>query len=53
MQAKWSSLKSYGLTVKLLEYHTYINNNREFIPNYAEHYRYNEIITTAFTVISA
>jgi len=26
----------------LLEYHTYISNNREFIPNYAERYRYFE-----------
>ena len=32
----------------LLEYHTYIRNNREFIPNYAERYRYDEIISTAF-----
>lgn len=30
------------------EYHTYIANNREFIPNYAERYRYDEIISTAF-----
>jgi hypothetical protein len=33
----------------LSEYFTYISNNRSFIPNYADRYRYNEIISTAFT----
>ena len=32
----------------LLECHTYVRNSREFIPNYAERYRYDEIISTAF-----
>jgi hypothetical protein len=32
----------------LLEYHTYIFNNQTFIPNYAERYRYDEIISTSF-----
>jgi hypothetical protein len=27
---------------------TYISNNRAFIPNYADRYRYDEIISTAF-----
>ncbi len=30
------------------EYDTYIGNNREFIPNYADRYRYDEIISTSF-----
>lgn len=30
------------------EYQTYIKNNQGFIPNYAERYRYGEIISTAF-----
>lgn len=30
------------------EYYTYICNNREFIPNYADRYRYDEIISTSF-----
>ena len=29
-------------------FRTYITNNQEFIPNYAERYRYDEIISTAF-----
>jgi len=32
----------------LEEYHTYISNNRGFIPNYADRYHYDEIISTAF-----
>jgi hypothetical protein len=32
----------------LSEYYTYISNNRAFIPNYADRYGYNEIISTAF-----
>jgi hypothetical protein len=44
-----SDAKREQLFQALLEYHTYIGNNREFIPNYAERYRYDEIISTAFT----
>jgi hypothetical protein len=32
----------------LQEFHSYIDNNRDFIPNYGERYRYGEIISTAF-----
>jgi hypothetical protein len=32
----------------LSEFHTYIENNRSFIPNYGERYRYGECISTAF-----
>lgn len=32
----------------LSEYYTYISNNRAFIPNYADRYRYDETISTAF-----
>ena len=32
----------------LEEFHTYIHNNRDFIPNYGERYRHGEIISTAF-----
>ena len=32
----------------LSEFHTYIENNRWFIPNYGERYRYGERISTAF-----
>src|SRR5260221_13378910 len=32
----------------LEEFYSYIQNNRDFIPNYAERYRYGEIISTAF-----
>jgi hypothetical protein len=44
-----SDTKREQLYQALLEYHTYITNNRVFIPNYAERYRYDEIISTAFT----
>ena len=30
------------------EYDTYICNNRAFIPNYADRYRYDKIISTSF-----
>lgn len=43
-----SDARSEQLYQALLEYYTYIRNNREFIPNYAERYRYGEIISTAF-----
>jgi hypothetical protein len=36
------------LTKSLSEFHTYIENNRPFIPNYGERYRYGECISTAF-----
>ena len=36
------------LTKALSEFHTYIENNRAFIPNYGERYRYGETISTAF-----
>lgn len=36
----------------LSEYFTYISNNRPFIPNYADRYQYNEIISTAFTELA-
>lgn len=35
-------------TKALSEFHTYIENNRPFIPNYGERYRYGETISTAF-----
>jgi hypothetical protein len=35
-------------TNSLSELHTYIENNRAFIPNYGERYRYGEAISTAF-----
>ena len=35
-------------TKSLSEFHTYIENNRSFIPNYGERYRYGECISTAF-----
>jgi hypothetical protein len=41
-----------GTTRKLLkaveEFHTYIERNRAFIPNYGERYRYGERISTGF-----
>ena len=30
------------------EFHTYIGSNRQYIPNYAEKYRYGEIISSSF-----
>ncbi|KAA3661922.1 MAG: hypothetical protein DWQ04_14930 [Chloroflexi bacterium] len=41
--------KQDKLSKALDEFYTYIDNNRSFIPNYAERYRYDEIISTAFT----
>jgi hypothetical protein len=42
----------HGTTRKLLkaveEFHTYIDNNAGFIPNYGERYRYGERISTGF-----
>lgn len=35
-------------TKALSEFHTYVENNRSFIPNYGERYRYGEVISTAF-----
>jgi len=35
-------------TKSLSEFQTYIENNRSFIPNYGERYRYGECISTAF-----
>jgi hypothetical protein len=35
-------------TKSLSELHTYIENNRPFIPNYGERHRYGEAISTAF-----
>ena len=41
--------KRYTRLTKLLsEFYTYIENNRPFIPNYGERYRYGECISTAF-----
>lgn len=41
--------KRYTRFTKLLsEFYTYIENNRPFIPNYGERYRYGECISTAF-----
>jgi hypothetical protein len=40
--------KYKNLTQKLEEFETYIRNNARLIPNYAERYRYGEIISTAF-----
>jgi hypothetical protein len=36
------------LAACLAEFETYIQNNREFIPNFGERYRNGEIISTAF-----
>ena len=30
------------------EFHAYVENNRDFIPNYGERYRHGEAISTAF-----
>ncbi len=44
------STSGHGTTRKLLkaveEFHTYIENNQSFIPNYGERYRYGERIST-------
>lgn len=36
------------LQIAVDEFYTYIKNNKSFIPNYAERYRYGERISTAF-----
>jgi hypothetical protein len=37
------------LAQRLWEFHDYISNNRDWIPNYGERYRYGERIATGFT----
>jgi len=40
--------KRNKLSKTVSEFYEYINNNRDFIPNYAERYRYGEAISSAF-----
>jgi hypothetical protein len=46
----------HGATRKLLkaieEFHTYIDNNAGFLPNYGERYRYGERISTGFVELT-
>ena len=46
----WQDQKNdYGKLFKMMnEFYTYITNNRSFIPNYGERYRYGERIATGF-----
>jgi hypothetical protein len=39
---------SHKLAKSVAEFHTYITANESFIPNYADRYRYGEVISTAF-----
>src|SRR5678815_670218 len=45
-----------GTSRKLLktveEFHTYVENNANFIPNYGERYRHGERISTGFVAVS-
>src|SRR5207248_1251435 len=42
------SAETSKLLKTLEDFYTYIQNNREFIPNYGDRYRYGEIISTSF-----
>ena len=46
--AESKNAKQNSLAKALDEFYTYINNNRAFIINYGESYRYEETISTAF-----
>ena len=45
-EKQYEHLKKFKKTLD--EFHTYIQNNEHFIPNYGERYRNEEIITTSF-----
>lgn len=48
LQDEKDSIGTSKLFKALEEFYTYIETNRDFIPNYAERYRYGEIISTSF-----